>query len=864
MLPKKLIIFIYLLFIINQLCIASGIFYTNTYVGNSLQNGSIHKVDLIDNSFIKIIDNAILHDVKEDQSTLIFSNVNNQYGYISEMESAFIIKNFYNYDTLSISGYDARFNSDGSKIIFTSSFTNELYEYESFSSLDIYSTVDSTTTELSDSIFFGYYLLSGNKNKVLWTEKNNLIDSLNIHVHDINLDQTDILNAKLPAVTYGSSILNNLFWGKNNILFASFSDTNNTKKLYSLDMDQNTQSFSEVSSFDTTGLYMILNTQDFNQGKFLFSRMIPPDTPTEMYHLEIWVHDIYNEVSEHLFNFNNGQIPLNYFWTSDTSSIYLGSALMWGMAGNGPFYHYDLSLDNNISLSETYRYPLIFSLNSDFIYFDNNINMAPLSFELLLPSYNETIELNQNSINDSTTFSWSTSQDLDNDSLIYTFYFWDRDRSGNWLQPPIKIYSLNSSDTSITLSNDFIYNIFIEALDDTISYFKWSVDVTDGLHVLSSDYDSAYPVSFNYSSTESQDCIATDSTDGVDIWGSCYSIQNTTEIELNGLSLNDTIPSKIGQLINLQTLSVDSCGLYGELPSEIGDLINLTSLSLSHNELNDTIPNELFNLENLSGRSASVTGAGWKHGLNLSNNQLTGTISDSIINLANIKSIDLSNNLLEGEILNKITNLTELRSVNLSGNQFTGEIPSDIINLTNLEGIFTGNPLPGIGIFTAFDISDNRFSGVIPYEICSLNLPFDFPSADFMIAFDQNLFCAPYPSCLENVIGDQDTLNCIMMDNKDVYNIPLNYTLHQNYPNPFNPITSLRYDLPNDGLVNITVFDMMGRIVKTLVNGYQTAGFKSIQWNATNDKNEPVSAGLYLYAIQAGKFRQTKKMVMLK
>ena len=56
----------------------------------------------------------------------------------------------------------------------------------------------------------------------------------------------------------------------------------------------------------------------------------------------------------------------------------------------------------------------------------------------------------------------------------------------------------------------------------------------------------------------------------------------------------------------------------------------------------------------------------------------------------------------------------------------------------------------------------------------------------------------------------------------------------------------------------------MGKIIKTLVNGYQTAGFKSVQWNATNDKNEPVSAGLYLYAIQAGKFRQTKKMVMLK
>jgi hypothetical protein len=94
--------------------------------------------------------------------------------------------------------------------------------------------------------------------------------------------------------------------------------------------------------------------------------------------------------------------------------------------------------------------------------------------------------------------------------------------------------------------------------------------------------------------------------------------------------------------------------------------------------------------------------------------------------------------------------------------------------------------------------------------------------------------------------------------------IPEVFALHQNYPNPFNPVTSLRYDLPEDGLVNITIYDMMGRIVKTLVNSSQTAGYKSISWNATNDRNESVSAGLYLYTIQAGEFRQTKKMVLLK
>ena len=94
--------------------------------------------------------------------------------------------------------------------------------------------------------------------------------------------------------------------------------------------------------------------------------------------------------------------------------------------------------------------------------------------------------------------------------------------------------------------------------------------------------------------------------------------------------------------------------------------------------------------------------------------------------------------------------------------------------------------------------------------------------------------------------------------------MPITYHLYSAYPNPFNPITTLDYDLPEDVLVNITIFDMMGRVVKTIVNNQQNAGFKSVRWNATNDNGSPVSAGLYLYKIQAGEFRQTKKMVLLK
>ena len=109
---------------------------------------------------------------------------------------------------------------------------------------------------------------------------------------------------------------------------------------------------------------------------------------------------------------------------------------------------------------------------------------------------------------------------------------------------------------------------------------------------------------------------------------------------------------------------------------------------------------------------------------------------------------------------------------------------------------------------------------------------------------------------------ENDIVEILSIDDEN--QIPKQYILHQNYPNPFNPITTLRYDLPENSLVNITIYDMLGREVKTLVNSAQDAGFKSVIWDATNDFGKPVSAGVYLYQIQAGEFVQNKKMVLLK
>ncbi len=93
---------------------------------------------------------------------------------------------------------------------------------------------------------------------------------------------------------------------------------------------------------------------------------------------------------------------------------------------------------------------------------------------------------------------------------------------------------------------------------------------------------------------------------------------------------------------------------------------------------------------------------------------------------------------------------------------------------------------------------------------------------------------------------------------------PKEFALHQNFPNPFNPVTSIRYDLPQNEKVNVTIYDMLGRQVRLLVDSYQEAGFRSIIWDATTDHGNQAAAGVYLYKIQAGDFIQTRKMVLLK
>ncbi|MBZ0204028.1 MAG: T9SS type A sorting domain-containing protein, partial [Ignavibacteria bacterium] len=95
--------------------------------------------------------------------------------------------------------------------------------------------------------------------------------------------------------------------------------------------------------------------------------------------------------------------------------------------------------------------------------------------------------------------------------------------------------------------------------------------------------------------------------------------------------------------------------------------------------------------------------------------------------------------------------------------------------------------------------------------------------------------------------------------NNPISQIPNTYKLEQNYPNPFNPSTVINFSLPVSGLTDLRVFDILGREVAVLVNGFTVAGNHSIPFDASS-----FATGVYFYTLVSSDFRETKKMLLIK
>jgi flagellar hook assembly protein FlgD len=108
------------------------------------------------------------------------------------------------------------------------------------------------------------------------------------------------------------------------------------------------------------------------------------------------------------------------------------------------------------------------------------------------------------------------------------------------------------------------------------------------------------------------------------------------------------------------------------------------------------------------------------------------------------------------------------------------------------------------------------------------------------------------------------SVTVVVVESKSKEVLPETFSLSQNYPNPFNPETMIKYALPEDCHVELILFNILGQKVVTLIDEYQSAGFKFVRWNGRDDEGNEMSSGLYFYKIKTAKYSETKKMILLR
>ena len=174
------------------------------------------------------------------------------------------------------------------------------------------------------------------------------------------------------------------------------------------------------------------------------------------------------------------------------------------------------------------------------------------------------------------------------------------------------------------------------------------------------------------------------------------------------------------------------------IPESIGNLDELEFVNFSNTQIT-TIPASLGDLSELSK-------IWWENG------QLTGAIPPELGNLTNLMNLRLYNNQLTGSIPVELGN-TNLSYLDLRNNQLSGEVPLEILNM---EAFYeSGAPY---GNLRRIYLRHNQFTGVLPEDLCEIDLRWNSYNS---IDFRNNQFCPPYPSCLENKMGSQDTSYCL-------------------------------------------------------------------------------------------------------
>jgi hypothetical protein len=216
-----------------------------------------------------------------------------------------------------------------------------------------------------------------------------------------------------------------------------------------------------------------------------------------------------------------------------------------------------------------------------------------------------------------------------------------------------------------------------------------------------------------------------------------------------------------------------------------------------------------------------------------------------------------------------------------SNDPFTVRIPFEVWNIddnrqVNLLIYDRGQYLSDIPFygFYAFNPSYPGMSCFIlntPYqEIVADTAGTEMDNLTWGLIFWESVFCKG--DTVQIVYGNRlttedlftfTTIPSMVLNNNDNM-LPEKFELYQNYPNPFNPSTTISFALPKSELVKMKIYDILGREIRTLINKTMQPGIKRIEWDGRDSRGNAVSTGIYFYRLDAGKFSEVKKMLIIK
>lgn len=348
---------------------------------------------------------------------------------------------------------------------------------------------------------------------------------------------------------------------------------------------------------------------------------------------------------------------------------------------------------------------------------------------------------------------------------------------------------------------------------------------------------------------------------------------NLRLVDMPGLEVGD-ISSWIGQMQNLSVLQLTNVGLTGEFPADLQNIPNLEILFLDDNPgLTGTIP-EWLQDRPIGGLDLSRTGMdiseipAWLSNqenlafLGLAGHGIEGEIPTWLGESRFLTMLALDDNNLTGSIPATLGDAQYMDSINLANNQLSGELPANFANV----GRFTED----VYMLQAFVISGNEnLTGQIPagftgnpsvrvFEYEGTGLCADdeaFPDWFDMVRDNGGVFRS-YPLRHTSVKMNTDGCGPVSVAPDQRAHI---FRLSQNYPNPFNPATVIQYEIPENAHVRVTVYNVIGQRVVSLVNETLSAGQYEVNFDAGG-----LASGTYLYQLEAGDRVQTQTMMLLK